>query len=155
MEDTTNKQASETHANAAIQKMLRDASKLTEELRSSGALQALENVMKQLAEFQKLTKTLERTIVNPRADYRTSAAFEYIKRVMSDPKTRMLRSSELVKAQNVETIGIEPKSIYNTLNYLANRGELQRVSRGRYRIVSSGVGVETSAEFDKLEEPKD
>lgn len=87
-------------------------------------------------------------------DGRTSLTFDLIRKIMSDKRRGHIKSSELVKAPEFQQIGIDPKSIYNTLNYLANRGELRRVSRGRYLVVGSGVAIESSVELPKLEEDR-
>ncbi|WP_139135079.1 hypothetical protein [Magnetovibrio blakemorei] len=39
------------------------------------------------------------------------------------------------------------KTILNVLNYLAKKGQLQRVSRGRYRVKNSGVLFECGADI--------
>lgn len=36
---------------------------------------------------------------------------------------------------------IEQKTLHNILNYLYRKGDLKRVGRGVYRVVSSGIGV--------------
>ena len=46
-------------------------------------------------------------------------------------------------------IQADSKALYNTFNYLANTGRLQRVSRGHYVVTGYGVGVETSDELTR------
>jgi hypothetical protein len=43
----------------------------------------------------------------------------------------------------------DAKALNNTFVYLANRGLLQRVSRGRYVVTGYGIGTETSDELSR------
>lgn len=58
----------------------------------------------------------------------------------------------VVKSPEVLNVGIEPKAIYNVLSYLAQRGDLKKIDRGKYLVVSAGVGVETAAEVSAIED---
>jgi hypothetical protein len=85
-------------------------------------------------------------------EQRTSVAHNFVRRFISKTNSKTIDTAEIVKRQDISNIGIQPKAIYNTLNYLASKGELKRIGRGRYLITSSGVGVESSVELDKLED---
>lgn len=85
-------------------------------------------------------------------EQRTSVAHNYVRRLISNSSSKTIDTAEIVKRQDISNIGIQPKAIYNTLNYLASKGDLKRIGRGRYLITSSGVGVESSVELDRLEE---
>jgi Transcriptional regulator, AbiEi antitoxin len=83
---------------------------------------------------------------------RKSAAHNVIRRLILDKKVSVIETSDLIKTTDIQSIGIPPKTIYNALNYLAARGELERVGRGRYRIKELGLGVESSNDMEQLED---
>lgn len=83
---------------------------------------------------------------------RKSAAHNAIRRLILDKNVSVIETSDLIKTPDIQSIGIPPKTIYNALNYLAARGELKRVGRGRYQITGLGCGVESSNEVEQLED---
>lgn len=94
--------------------------------------------------------TIDSSALNSTA--RKSAAHNAIRRLILDKNVSVIETSELIKTPGIQSIGIPPKTIYNALNYLAARGELKRVGRGRYQIAELGCGVESSHEIEHLED---
>jgi predicted transcriptional regulator of viral defense system len=50
---------------------------------------------------------------------------------------------EVQEALTDKGIQAEPQQLHNVLGYLARKGLLKRVSRGRYYVIGYGVGIET------------
>lgn len=82
---------------------------------------------------------------------RKSVAHDVVRRVLSRERDGV-DTSDLIKSPDVQLIGADPKTIYNVLNYLAARGDVERVSRGRYRLKNLGCAVETMIDVDQLED---
>lgn len=102
-------------------------------------------IKKQVEEVSRLVSLLAN-------DGRTSTTFDLVRKLIAEKKHGHIQSADLVKTPEFQSLGADPKTVYNTLNYLANRGQLRRVSRGRYLIVGVGAGFESSVELSKPEE---
>jgi hypothetical protein len=104
-----------------------------------------ETMKKQFEEVSRLISLLSN-------DGRTSSTFDLVRKHIAEKKHGHIQSAELVNAPEFQSLGADPKAVYNTLNYLANRGQLRRVSRGRYLITGIGAGVESSVVLSQPEE---
>lgn len=60
-------------------------------------------------------------------------------------------ASEVQHALSDKGLGAEPKAIYNVLDYLARKGGLRRVSRGRYVVAGLGIGIETGHDLPEVD----
>jgi Tfp pilus assembly protein FimV len=114
-------------------------------------VQALQDALKAQAEDVVPKSVLQKPNLSV-GEERVTAAHSIVIRFLQSTKSEIVEAAQLIRSPEALNIGIEPKAIYNVLNYLAQKGELRKVGRGRYAVRSSGVGVETSAELGNFEE---
>lgn len=84
---------------------------------------------------------------------RTSVAYDVVRKMLSGPQLgEEISTAEVLRRIKNENIGIEPKAVYNALNYLQKIGKLRRVSRGHYLIGEGGYAVQSTHEVDRMED---
>jgi len=64
--------------------------------------------------------------------------------LFKDSKQKIWSTPEVQSALNADGLSVDAQQIHNILSYLARRGVIKRVSRGRYYIDGIGAGVETA-----------
>lgn len=63
-----------------------------------------------------------------------------------------IKTGDVLSKVNASGLGVDPKAVYNTLNYMNKIGKLRRVGRGRYLVVDGGYGFHTTHEVGATEE---
>jgi hypothetical protein len=97
-----------------------------------------------------LREEFERLQKGPSHSTRTSVAYDFVRRLLSERwKNRSeLSTADVLRHVKNQNIGIEPKAVYNALNYLQKTGKLRRVSRGHYLVKDGGYAVQSGHEVE-------
>jgi hypothetical protein len=72
---------------------------------------------------------------------RASAVFDNVVRLFRHTERRDWSVSEVKQELEKQSGPVDAKALHNVLYYLHRRGDLCRVGRGVYRIVSAGIGI--------------
>jgi hypothetical protein len=85
---------------------------------------------------------------------RTSVAFDALRRLLAEsPKENSpLTTSDILSRLKIQNIGVEPKAVYNALNYMEKIGKLRRIGRGQYLVTDGGYAVHSAHEVNRLED---
>jgi hypothetical protein len=83
----------------------------------------------------------------PTHQARGSATFENVVELFAKDERREWSAPEVQQALIARgTPATDPDQVSNVLHYLARKGRLKRISRGRYVIIGYGVGIEGDPE---------
>jgi hypothetical protein len=64
--------------------------------------------------------------------------------LFKDSEQKVWSTPEVQKALNADGFSVDAQKIHNVLSYLARRGVIKRISRGRYFIDGIGASIETA-----------
>lgn len=85
---------------------------------------------------------------------RTSVAYDAVRKLLSEiwkPEDEVT-TSDVLQRLKTQNIGVDPKAVYNALNYMEKTGRLRRVSRGHYLVTDGGFAVQSSHDVNRLED---
>jgi hypothetical protein len=85
---------------------------------------------------------------------RTGVAFDAVKNLLSELSRAKgaLTTSDVLNRLRTQNIGVDPKAVYNALNYMEKIGKLRRISRGQYLVTDGGYAVHSADEIGGLED---
>lgn len=103
-----------------------------------------------------LNRELQKFSKGPGHSARTSVAYDAVRKILADiGRLRgqdQLKTADVLREIKTQKIGVEPKAVYNALNYLEKTGRLKRVSRGHYVVRDGGYAVHSEHEFGQPED---
>lgn len=85
---------------------------------------------------------------------RTSVAYDAVRKLLSElwgPSDK-LTTSDVLQKLKTQNIGVDPKAVYNALNYMEKTGKLRRLSRGHYLVTDGGYAVQSTHDVNRLED---
>ncbi|MBP2311494.1 hypothetical protein [Azospirillum soli] len=88
-----------------------------------------------------LTRLSEVKGGQPASAPRGGAVFDNVVRLFRQTDQREWSVTEVKKELEKQSGPVDAKALHNVLYYLYRRGDLRRVGRGMYRVMSTGVGV--------------
>jgi hypothetical protein len=148
--------ASEDPYEVALNAAFNELERVSEELRRRrdrvGELEVRVENLSSLAE--KLMAALppgKRAIYQQRADFKRRSprlklgtpVYGNIVQLFKESKQKVWSAPEVQGALDADGLTVDAQQIHNILSYLARRGVIERLSRGRYYIKGIGAGLET------------
>ncbi|MGY0711691.1 hypothetical protein [Azospirillum argentinense] len=88
-----------------------------------------------------LKRLAEAKGAQPLSTPRGSAVFDNVVRLFRHTERRDWSVSDVKQEYEKQSGPVDSKALHNVLYYLHRRGDLRRVGRGVYRIVSAGIGI--------------
>jgi hypothetical protein len=109
------------------------------------------------AVIEKLTEVLppaERALYRQRVEIgrpikrsaHATPVYDNVVQLFGRTKRREWTAPEVQEALKADGVQTEPQQVHNVLGYLARKGLLRRISRGRYYVVEYGFGIEGDIE---------
>lgn len=85
---------------------------------------------------------------------RTGVAYDIIRQFLVEARKSktQITTADVLQQVKDQKIGVDPKAVYNALNYLEKTGKLKRLSRGHYLVTDGGYAVHSSQDINRLED---
>ena len=113
-----------------------------------------ENLSAVIEKLMEVLPPAERALYQQRAEIgrpvkrspHATPVYDNVVQLFGRTKQREWTAPEVQEALKADGVQTEPQQVHNVLGYLARKGLLRRMSRGRYFVVGYGFGIEGGIE---------